>query len=82
MHTNDVHARVLQIDDFDQACSADNYKLGNCFGGAARRVTLINKLRGENPNHLLLDAGDQFQGTSFYSTYKGFEASLFTHLTR
>jgi 5'-nucleotidase len=41
------------------------------LGGAARRATLIGQIRRENPNTLLLDAGDIFQGTPYFNFYGG-----------
>ena len=40
-------------------------------GGVARRATLIESIRNENPNTLLLDAGDIFQGTPYFNYYGG-----------
>jgi 5'-nucleotidase len=41
------------------------------LGGAARRATLIRRIRAENPNVLLLDSGDIFQGTPYFNFFKG-----------
>lgn len=41
------------------------------MGGVARRASLIEKIRQENPNTLLLDAGDIFQGTPYFNFYGG-----------
>lgn len=41
------------------------------MGGVARRATLVEEIRRENPNTLLLDAGDIFQGTPFFNFYGG-----------
>ncbi len=63
LHTNDVHSH---IDPFPKG--------HNSFpnmGGIARRATLIQKIREENPNTLLLDAGDIFQGTPYFNFYGG-----------
>lgn len=67
LHTNDVHARVQEMNAFGGQCSPDK----DCFGGAARMRTKIEALRGEHPNTLLLDAGDQFQGTLWFTHYGG-----------
>ena len=63
LHTNDVHSH---IDPFgpDDARNANQ-------GGVARRATLIENIRKENPNTLLLDAGDIFQGTPYFNYYGG-----------
>ncbi|MCO6146497.1 bifunctional UDP-sugar hydrolase/5'-nucleotidase [Flavobacterium sp. NRK1] len=63
LHTNDVHSH---IDPFP----VDDPKYPN-LGGAARRATAIEQIRLENPNTLLLDAGDIFQGTPYFNYYGG-----------
>ncbi|HVS13843.1 MAG TPA: bifunctional metallophosphatase/5'-nucleotidase [Thermoanaerobaculia bacterium] len=74
LHTNDVHARYLPIDRYGGACR-DDADPETCFGGVARRATMIGRIRGEEDHVLLLDAGDQFQGTLFYSRFKGMVAA-------
>lgn len=80
LHTNDVHARLSQIDAKDQLCKDDEAQQGLCFGGVARRYSKIKEIRENFPNVLLLDAGDQFQGTLFYTKYQGKEAEYFMNL--
>jgi len=63
LHTNDVHSH---IDPFGPNDGRNANK-----GGVARRATLIQRLRQENPNTLLLDAGDIFQGTPYFNYYGG-----------
>lgn len=63
LHTNDVHS---YIDPFP----ATHPKNPN-MGGVARRAALIEAIRAENPNVLLLDAGDIFQGTPYFNYYGG-----------
>lgn len=63
LHTNDVHSR---IDPFPMDGSRNAGK-----GGVAPRATLINKIRTEEKNVLLLDAGDIFQGTPYFNFYEG-----------
>ncbi|UFH45937.1 metallophosphatase [Flavobacterium galactosidilyticum] len=63
LHTNDVHS---YIDPFP----ADHPRNAN-MGGVARRAALIESIRKENPNVLLLDAGDIFQGTPYFNYYGG-----------
>jgi 5'-nucleotidase len=41
------------------------------LGGVARRAALVKKIRSEQPNVLLLDAGDVFQGTPYFNLYGG-----------
>lgn len=63
LHTNDVHSH---IDPFPP----DHGSYPN-LGGVARRASLIDQIRKENPNTLLLDAGDIFQGTPYFNFYGG-----------
>ncbi|KAG0249487.1 hypothetical protein BG011_009260 [Mortierella polycephala] len=71
LHTNDVHARVDPANNLGASCTADDIAKGECYGGAARHKTLIQKLRNGKQHSLLLDGGDEFQGTLFYTYYKG-----------
>ena len=79
LHTNDTHAHIEQYDGSTTTCSEETEAEGGCIGGVARRATEINRWRdGENgANVILLDAGDQFQGTLFFNEYKGAEAAQF-----
>ena len=63
LHTNDVHSHI----DVFPKDHADFPGLG----GLARRAGLVQKIREENPNTLLLDAGDIFQGTPYFNFYGG-----------
>jgi len=63
LHTNDVHSHVEPFPSTDP-------KYAN-LGGAARRMNIIKKIRQEQPNVLLLDAGDMFQGTPYFNFYGG-----------
>lgn len=67
MHTNDFHARVDQYQNSGAYCSLTTT---GCIAGSARLATKINELRAANDHSLLLDAGDQFQGTLYYIQYK------------
>ena len=71
LHTNDFHARFEPISKYDSGCSAEDNGEGKCFGGSARLVTAIAEARSRSNNAILVDGGDQFQGTLFYTYYKG-----------
>ncbi|MHA7875059.1 bifunctional metallophosphatase/5'-nucleotidase [Roseivivax sp.] len=71
LHTNDFHARFEPISKYDSTCAAEDNEAGECFGGSARLVTAIEAARDRVENPLLVDGGDQFQGTLFYTYYKG-----------
>ena len=62
-HTNDVHSH---IDPFPE-----NHPKNPAIGGVARRASLIEQIRKEETNVLLLDAGDIFQGTPYFNYYGG-----------
>lgn len=63
LHTNDVHSHI-------EPMSPNDPRNPN-MGGIARRATLVEQIRRENPNTLLLDAGDIFQGTPYFNFYGG-----------
>lgn len=81
LHTNDFHSRIESINKYDSTCDTEGETAGECFGGSARFVTKIAELRKQfeeaGESVLLLDAGDQFQGSLFYTTYKGKAAAEF-----
>jgi 5'-nucleotidase len=63
LHTNDVHSR---IEPFPMDGSRNEG-----LGGVAKRSTLISRIREEQKNILLLDAGDIFQGTPYFNFFGG-----------
>ncbi|GIJ95617.1 metallophosphatase [Capnocytophaga stomatis] len=63
LHTNDTHSHIEPI--------SKNDPRNPNKGGVARRAYLIEKIRQENPNTLLFDAGDIFQGTPYFNFYGG-----------
>ncbi|PRX09027.1 bifunctional UDP-sugar hydrolase/5'-nucleotidase [Martelella mediterranea] len=75
LHNNDFHSRFDPINKYDSSCSAEDDAAGECFGGAARLLTAINETRdaleADGKNVILLNAGDNFQGSLFYTFYKG-----------
>ncbi|MBD3677266.1 MAG: 5'-nucleotidase C-terminal domain-containing protein [Rhodobacteraceae bacterium] len=71
LHTNDFHARFEPISKYDSGCSDEDNAEGKCFGGSARLVSAIEAARARSNNSILVDGGDQFQGTLFYTYYKG-----------
>jgi len=81
LHTNDIHARFEPVNRFGGTCSAPQNAEGVCYGGSARLMTAIAEARLRAPDALLLDAGDQFQGSLFYTHHKGrFVAQMMHHM--
>ncbi len=62
LHTNDTHSQIDPL-------PANDRNAGK--GGVARRATLVKRIRKENPNTLLVDAGDVLQGTPYFNFYRG-----------
>jgi 5'-nucleotidase len=63
LHTNDTHSHIEPF--------KANHSRNPNRGGVARRATLIEQIRKENSNTLLLDAGDIFQGTPYFNYFGG-----------
>ena len=63
LHTNDQHSRIEPFDS--------SYTRNPNQGGFARRAALIQKIRAEENNVLLLDSGDIFQGTPYFNFFGG-----------
>lgn len=72
LHINDFHSRFDPITGSDSNCDAETDAAGECFGGIARLKTIIDDTRAKyaDGNSLLLSAGDNFQGSLYYTTYK------------
>ncbi|KAJ9070872.1 hypothetical protein DSO57_1002932 [Entomophthora muscae] len=71
LHTNDVHSHYDESNRFGTDCTPQQGEEKQCYGGLARFKTAIDVQRSLHNNTLLLDGGDQFQGTMFYSYYRG-----------
>ncbi|MGB3339578.1 MAG: bifunctional metallophosphatase/5'-nucleotidase [Devosia sp.] len=72
LHINDFHSRFDPITGSNSDCNAETDAAGECFGGIARLKTIIDDTRAkyDGSNSLLLSAGDNFQGSLYYTTYK------------
>lgn len=65
LHTNDTHSCVFPLNPN----LADTMLAGR--GGFLRRAAMIDQMRKEDKNLLLLDSGDFSQGSSYYTMFKG-----------
>ncbi len=63
LHTNDTHSYVAGRDKYGNACIAS----ADCAGGTGRIAAVVREERRQADNVLALDAGDQFQGTLFFT---------------
>ena len=73
LHTNDWHSRIEPFPD-DGGRNANR-------GGVVRRMQLIDQVRASEPNVLLLDSGDIFQGTPYFNFFAGeLEMKLMTKM--
>ncbi|MBO6282073.1 MAG: bifunctional metallophosphatase/5'-nucleotidase [Alphaproteobacteria bacterium] len=66
IHTNDLHAHLLPFNEYGD-CTIDSQ---NCLGGFARITSFMLKEKQEHPDSIILDAGDRFTGTAFYTLTK------------
>ena len=63
LHTNDIHCHI-------EPFSGDNERYAG-KGGLARISEIVRLSRLENPDTLLFDAGDMFQGTPYFNYFQG-----------
>lgn len=72
LHTTDIHGHILPVSDYDGTPD---------LGGFARCATQIRRWRRKNPNTILIDIGDVYQGTEVGFRSKGqLMIDLFNHL--
>ncbi|KAI0427249.1 Metallo-dependent phosphatase [Xylaria sp. FL1042] len=67
-HINDVHAHLDQFSSSGTDCASLEK---GCYGGYARVKTMLEETRPEHPDSLVLNVGDEFQGTLFINFYGG-----------
>ncbi|KAK1750413.1 Metallo-dependent phosphatase-like protein [Echria macrotheca] len=67
-HINDVHAH---LDEFSSSGTDCPDKTKGCRGGYARVRSVLKETRPDHPDSLFLNAGDEFQGTMFFTFYGG-----------
>lgn len=63
LHTNDTHSQIEPSEKSSLATSD--------MGGYARRMGVIEKIRSEEKNVLLFDAGDYSQGSPYFNFFNG-----------
>ena len=65
LHTNDTHSQILPVN----TQLPDTMKAGR--GGFLRRIAMLKEERKKNPNLLYFDSGDFFQGSAYFTIFKG-----------
>ncbi len=65
LHTNDIHSTIVPIN----SQLPDTMKAGRA--GALRCIEMLKEEREKCPDLLLFDSGDFFQGSSYYTFFKG-----------
>lgn len=65
LHTNDTHSQILPVN----TQLPDTMKAGR--GGFLRRIAMLKEERKKNPNLLYFDSGDFFQGSAYFTMFKG-----------
>lgn len=74
LHTNDMHSRFDENNQYGSSCSDELKRNGKCYGGFARLKQAVREARKDAENRgissVFLNAGDTFQGTVYYSLLK------------
>jgi 5'-nucleotidase len=65
LHTNDTHSQIFPI----TSQLPDTMKAGR--GGFLRRIAMLKEERAKNPDLLYFDSGDFFQGSAYFTMFKG-----------
>ena len=82
LHTNDNHARFEETNTYGFLCQLKDAQAGKCFGGMARKATMIRRIRSQEKNVLLVTGEDVFTGTPWYEVYRGNATRLFMNELR
>ncbi|XP_028166539.1 apyrase-like isoform X1 [Ostrinia furnacalis] len=77
IHYNDFHARFEETSVATPTCRFNN---NSCLGGFPRLYHEIQVLMEEKPDFVLLNAGDSFQGTYWYTLLKWNITAMFMNM--
>ena len=70
LHVNDIHSHFEEVNINTATCKENDVEAGGCYGGVARIASYVKTVREEDPEALLINAGDFYQGTMWYSVFK------------
>ena len=48
LHVNDIHARMEETNKYSSPCTDKDHKAGKCYGGLARIVTAVKKVKNDD----------------------------------
>ena len=65
LHTNDTHSQIYPL----SSQLPDTMKAGR--GGFLRRLAMLKEERAKHPDLLYFDSGDFFQGSAYFTMFKG-----------
>ncbi|XP_052132012.1 apyrase-like, partial [Frankliniella occidentalis] len=90
VHLNDFHARFDPVSPEFTSCDPNLVNTcvpypcrgTNCVGGIARVATAMDRLRRQHPDSLVLNAGDNFQGSLYYFVHRHAIMSFFLNRLR
>lgn len=86
LHTNDFHSHYEMFSANSKACKISEIKPDDkrtkCYGGAVRLLGFVNEFRTKHKNSLLLDAGDQYQGTLWFNVFGGNITKYFVEIMK
>jgi len=80
LHVNDIHSRFEQTNKRSGTCKPDDAAEEKCFGGVARLKKKVDDLKAQYDNVIFVNAGDFYQGTVFYTTFKWKVVSEFAQM--
>ncbi|XP_064484170.1 protein 5NUC-like [Ornithodoros turicata] len=70
LHTNDIHSHFDESNQWGGPCTPKKNSTAHCVGGVTRLATLVKKMRKDYPDALLMNAGDTYQGSVWYTVLK------------
>jgi NAD pyrophosphatase/5'-nucleotidase NadN len=79
LHTNDVHSHLEPV---SSSLKFNNVSTTLDLGGMPRLAQKVKDARAANPNTLFLSAGDEMQGTLFFTQYNGLADAAFMNLLK
>ena len=65
-----MHSHFEEVNIKTGTCKLADKDKGNCYGGLSRIFSYVKDVRREDPEALLLNGGDFYQGTMWYTIFK------------